>query len=165
MEYINSLLIIASAFSVFGQYIDNTHRLEIQTIKNKLRVLDFKLADSNPSMAQVKEDWDNALACTCLGAKNFVKALFIYLVLIVLTVGVFSFIKACFEVDAATLTVANQWVIVMLSLVLLWVSISLGIRLRMMTIQKNNLSTEVTGVLSLYDTVLLAINEDPQKGA
>ena len=87
-------MIVASALSVFCQYIDTNHKNDIQIIKNDILKMDLCDADKNPGIAEVKKSWDDILNKACLRANSYVVALFVYLASIVLFMSVQSFLVA-----------------------------------------------------------------------
>ena len=158
MENLNSLLIIASAFSVFGQYIDNNHRSEYQAVKENLANLDLSDADHNDGMRDVKEQIDDFLAKNCLRATRYIVGLFMYLVSIAFAVGLYHGIQAQWgEFDKATASSITHTVMFIFSATLIIISFSLTKRLKAMYEEKNEAKSEVREIKKIHDTVVRTI--------
>lgn len=104
MDGINGLLIIASAFSVFCQYIDNNHRAEIKEAKEKARALDL----SSQVLTGLREEVDDFLAKDCLRVRSHIFALFGFLLAIIITTTYFNFHMVYSPLTAATERVVNH---------------------------------------------------------
>lgn len=161
MDSLNSLLIIASAFSVFGQYIDTNHRNDIQAIKEKLYQLDLSDADHNSGMADVKTQWDDFMNSDCLRARSYVLSLFLYLILTVLFISVASGLSA---LGIWGITNNNKsWLILLFGVVLLIISVLMVWRLLEMGKERERAKENARNIHDLHRAVHTAIQSVKQQ--
>lgn len=159
MESLNSLLIIASAFSVFGQYIDNNHRSEYQSVIDNLAGIKLADADHNDGMRDVKERIDDFLAKDCLRATRFIIGLFVYLASVALVVGIYYFVQFKWGVFVEPhLTEIHNGVMSFFSIVLLLISSLMTWRLKAMYSEKMKAKIEVKEIKKLHATVTRAMS-------
>ncbi len=159
MESLNSLLIIASAFSVFGQYIDNNHRSEYQAVKDKLFNLELYDLDHNEGMGDVKKRIDHFDAKNCLRAIRYIQVLFLYLISIVATIGLYHYVQyAKGDFTDAEAALYNYVITFSFSSTLFLISILLAWRLFSMNKEKNKAIDAVKQIIDTYDAVVLTVN-------
>lgn len=158
MESLNSLLIIASAFSVFGQYIDTNHRNEYKTVKAKLFDLELHDLDHNKGMADVKKRIDTFDAKDCLRAILYTRFLFAYLIAIVITIGTYHYKQLVHGNFTSTEAVLYNHVITLsFSTALGIISILLAWRLYSMNNEKYKAQEAIKQIKETYDTVILTM--------
>lgn len=165
MESLNSLLIIASAFSVFGQYIDNNHRSEIEAEKNKIDGWDLSESLHNNGFAVVKEKIDDFKAKECLRATTYVKSLFVYLATIVATIAGYHASQVIFVLSESQKNEATNIVTTFFGVVLFFIAWGMGHRLKGMLDEKRQAKTEVLGLKGFYDIAKATLDSQKEKTA
>lgn len=122
MDGINGLLIIASAFSVFCQYIDNNHRSEISTAKEKAKKIDLDGA----ALHSLKKEVDDFIATDCLRMKGHVMSLFTLLIAIIISITLFNISSALDWLSYSTMSTIDSSVTGVFGIVLTWMSVSIA---------------------------------------
>jgi len=144
MEGFTSLLIIASAFSVFGQYLDNIHQKEIEHIKNKAEQIDI----ADHWAEQVRKNRDDLISKPCKRAKRYVFALFVFLLVMLAIVAWNSVAKL-----TGWNEVNGEWRMVVSSCMLLMISISLGYRLWNMSQERSRFERDLGSLQETADAI------------
>ena len=161
MEGLNSLLIVASAFSVFCQFIDTNHKNDVQAIKDSLAKLNLTEDKKNTGIAQVKESWDNVVNHNCLRAKNYVIALFLYLSAIVLLISAQNFYLATASSEEAKAILSiSHYIVSFLGGFLLVLFILAAIRVAKMWNEQIYLENKAKETQKIYKAVRASINSE-----
>lgn len=154
MDGLNSLLIVASALSVFCQYIDTNHKSDIQTIKSNISKLDFSEADKNHGMAEVKKSWDDILNSRVSRANNYVVALFFYLASIVSFISIHNFQIA---IEYIVIPSSPHYVVSIFGLILLFLFICIAMRIKGMWAEQVSLKNDANVLKKTHKAVRAAI--------
>ena len=157
MEGINGLLIVASALSVFCQYIDANHRTEMLAHKKDASDIDTSDETGNPGLASVKESIDDFVAKDCLRMKDFVLYLFSFLILIVLAITSHNTANLFGLLDKAELQAAGIVFISFSGVLLLTLSLFIIVRFKAMQTEKNNGITNINRLKQDYELVKKSI--------
>lgn len=162
MDSINSLLIIASAFSVFGQYLDNSHNHEIEKLRSTLSGIDLSDADHDLGLAKVREKWDDFMIGECLRAKPFVIALFFYLLSVVLFIAVVNSLSSYYHYNVSKIRHIDHFMTAVFGSVLLIVSSAMTRRLISMMREKGKKQAKSEEIMTLYSSVRASIDSHKQ---
>lgn len=163
MDSINSLLIIASAFSVFGQYLDNSHNHEIDKLKKELSGLDLSDANHDDGLSMIKLRWDDFMNKDCLRAKPFVAVLFVYLIAIVFCVTLTNGLCFFVEFSGSQMRSMDRFITMLFGGVLLVISLLMTFRLMAMMKQRIKRAEAAEEINNLYQPVRASI--DSRKAA
>lgn len=147
MEGFTSLLIIASAFSVFGQYLDNNHFNEIERIKDEVRNRSLPKNHTDG----LKEKWDNLASHKCLRARPIVFSLFGFLVFMLAGILLRGILKAL-AIDTKSYDWL-AWSIPLAALFLICISGAMIWRLWKMGQEKEKLKRQASSINELCDAV------------
>jgi len=136
MEYLNGMLIIASAFSVFGQYIDTGHRHEIQCLKDSLEKLDFDDPDGDDGLNECKVEWDRLRIIEPLRTQFLIGVLAAYLVSLVIYFTAYHLGILFFSWPVEKSAYINNLATASAGVILVLISISMFVRVYKMASQK-----------------------------
>lgn len=159
------LLVLTTALFAIAQYYENRQRESIEREQERIRKLDFTLANTNEGMKEVKKKWDTIQNIDPINNQSIIFPLLFlivfYILLFVLAL-LSDWINLLFNKDTKNLTTdITNFISILLkisALVLLVFSIWLLINWNRMKEQLKKFKTEAETIYTLYEAVNKAIN-------